>query len=151
MGVLTWSPLAFGFLSGKYRKGSTVDLSRGRPLLSRQRFDPSDPANAAKYDAVEQLADLATSLGCSLPELEIAFPGTHPAVTSVIIGPRTMRQLDQAINGASLTLDDATLDQIDQIVPPGTDLYRVNSAWAPQALTDPALRRRPGGARAAAD
>jgi aryl-alcohol dehydrogenase-like predicted oxidoreductase len=150
MGVLTWSPLAFGFLSGRFRKDSPVDLSSGRPLLNRERFDPSDPANAAKYDAVEQLAALATSLGCSLPELAIAFPVTHPAVTSVIIGPRTMQQLDQALGGASRTLDDATLDQIDQIVPPGTDLYRVN-AWTPQSLTDPAVRRRPGNARAAAD
>ena len=75
---------------------------------------------------------------------------THPAVTSVIIGPRTMQQLDRALGGASRTLDDATLDRIDQIVPPGTDLYRVN-AWTPQSLTDPARRRRPGSARAAAD
>ncbi len=150
MGVLTWSPLAFGFLSGKFRKDSPVDLSSGRPLLNRGRFDPSDPANAAKYDAVEQLTSLAAGLGCSLPELAIAFPVTHPAVTSVIIGPRTMQQLDQALGGASLTLDDAALDRIDQIVPPGTDLYRVN-AWTPQSLTDLAERRRPGGGRAAAD
>jgi aryl-alcohol dehydrogenase-like predicted oxidoreductase len=150
MGVLTWSPLGFGFLSGKFRKDGPVDLSSGRPLLNRGRFDPTDPANAAKYDAVEQLASLAASLGCSLPELAIAFPVTHPAVTSVIIGPRTMQQLDQALGGASRTLDDATLDRIDQIVPPGTDLYRVN-AWTPQSLTDPARRRRPSSARAAAD
>jgi aryl-alcohol dehydrogenase-like predicted oxidoreductase len=150
MGVLTWSPLAFGFLSGKYRKDSPVDLSSGRPLLNRGRFDPSDPANAAKYDAVEQLTSLAASVGRSLPELAIAFPLTHPAVTSVIIGPRTMQQLDQAFNGATLTLDDATLDRIDQIVPPGTDLYRVN-AWTPQSLTDQTRRRRPSSARAAGD
>ena len=150
MGVLTWSPLAFGFLSGKFRKNHLVNLSSGRPLLNRGRFDPSDSANAAKYDAVEQLISLAASLGCSLPELAIAFPATHPAVTSVIIGPRTTQQLEQALNGASLTLDDATLDQIDEIVPPGADLYQVN-AWSPQSLADPALRWRPGGARAAAD
>jgi aryl-alcohol dehydrogenase-like predicted oxidoreductase len=149
MGVLTWSPLAFGFLSGKYRKGGTVDLSSGRPLLNRERFDPSLPANAAKYDAVEQLASLAASLGCSLPELATAFPLTHPAVTSVIIGPRSTQQLEQALDGASRTLDDEALDQIDKIVPPGTDLYAVNTAWTPQALADPALRRRPATARAA--
>jgi len=151
MGVLTWSPLAFGFLSGKFRKADPVDLSRGRPLLSRERFDPANPANAAKYDAVEQLASLAARIGCSLPELAIAFPLAHPAVTSVIIGPRTMEQLDQALSGASLALDDATLDEIDKIVPPGTDLYAVNSAWIPRSLADPALRRRPAAARAAAD
>ena len=149
MGVLTWSPLAFGFLSGKYRKGGAVDLSSGRPLLNRERFDPSFPPNAAKYEAVEQLASLAASLGCSLPELATAFPLTHPAVTSVIIGPRSMQQLEQALDGASRTLDDEALDQIDEIVPPGIDLYAVNTAWTPQALTDPALRRRPATARAA--
>ena len=149
MGVLTWSPLAFGFLSGKYRRGNVVDLASGRPLLNAGRFDPADPANAAKYDAVEKIAGLADRLGCSLPELAIAFPLAHPAVTSVIIGPRTMEQLDQALTGASLVLDEGALDHIDQIVPPGTDLYDVT--WTPRSLSDPALRRRPASARAASD
>jgi aryl-alcohol dehydrogenase-like predicted oxidoreductase len=151
MGVLTWSPLAFGFLSGKYRKGSAVDLSSGRPLLNQTRFDPADPANAAKFDAVEQLAELAAGLGASLPELAIAFPLSHPAVTSVIIGPRSMQQLEQTLAGASLCLDDGTLEQIDKIVAPGTDLYLVDPAWTPQSLTDPERRRRPLTARAATD
>jgi aryl-alcohol dehydrogenase-like predicted oxidoreductase len=151
MGVLTWSPLAFGFLSGKYRKTSGVDLSSGRPLLNRGRFDPADPANAAKFDAVEQLAELATSLGTSLLELAIAFPLSHPAVTSVIIGPRSIEQLQRTVDGASLCLDDDTLDRIDTIVAPGTDLYQVDPAWTPHALTDLGRRRRPRAARAAAD
>jgi aryl-alcohol dehydrogenase-like predicted oxidoreductase len=149
MGVLTWSPLAWGFLSGKYRKGGSVDLDSGRPLLDRGRFDPADPANAAKYDAVERLAGLADKLGCSLPSLAFAFPLAHPAVTSVIIGPRTMEQLDRTLDGASLTLDDITLDEIDQIVPPGTDVFEFS--WTPRSLTDPAQRRRPPDARAAAE
>jgi aryl-alcohol dehydrogenase-like predicted oxidoreductase len=149
MGVLTWSPLAFGFLSGKYRKDAAVDLASGRPLIDAARFDPSVPANVAKYDAAERLAALADTIGCSLPELAIAFPLAHPAVTSVIIGPRTMEQLDQTLKGASLTLDDATLDQIDQIAPPGTDLYP--TSWKAAALTHPDLRRRPATARAASE
>jgi aryl-alcohol dehydrogenase-like predicted oxidoreductase len=151
MGVLTWSPLAFGFLSGKYRKSSTVDLSSGRPQLNPGRFDPADPANAAKYDAVEQLAELATSLGTSLPELAIAFPLSHTAVTSVIIGPRSIQQLQRTLDGAALCLDDDTLDRIDTIVPPGTDLYQVDPAWTPHSLTDAARRRRPRATRAAAE
>jgi aryl-alcohol dehydrogenase-like predicted oxidoreductase len=148
MGVLTWSPLAFGFLTGRYRKGQPIDLSVGRPAIAPERFDPARPENAAKLDAVEELAALADDIGCTLPELAIAFPVTHPGVTSVIIGPRTMEQLEGMIKGSALSLDDATLDRIDEIVPPGTDLYEVTGA--PPALTDPARRRRPLADRSAA-
>jgi aryl-alcohol dehydrogenase-like predicted oxidoreductase len=150
MGVLVWSPLASGFLSGRYRKGQPVDLSTGRPRLNPERFDPSVPQNAAKLEAGDQLAELARDIGCSLPQLAVAFTVAHPAVTSAIIGPRTMEQLDGLLKGASLVLDDATLDRIDQIVPPGTNLYHPDSAWRPAALSDAARRRRPLTNRAAA-
>src|SRR5450755_4458503 len=94
MGVLTWSPLASGFLTGRYRKGRPVDLSTGRPALTPERFDPSIPANAAKFDVVEELAELASDIGCTLPEVAVAFAVAQPAVTSVITGPCTMEQLD---------------------------------------------------------
>lgn len=149
MGVLTWSPLAFGFLTGRYRKGRPMDLSVGRAALAPARFDPTVPVNAAKLDVVEQLAELADSIGCSLPELAVAFTVAHPAVTSVITGPRTMEQLEALLKGATLTLDDATLDRIDEIVPPGTNVYHPDSAWQSPALADPALRRRPASDRAA--
>jgi aryl-alcohol dehydrogenase-like predicted oxidoreductase len=139
MGVLTWSPLAWGFLSGKYRNGRDVDLSAGRPAL-----------NPAKFEAAGQLAELAAETGCSLPQLAVAFPVVHPAITSVIIGPRTMQQLQDLLNGASLALDDKILDRVDQIVPPGTNLYNPDGAWSPPALADAALRRRPVAGRAAA-
>ena len=144
MGVLTWSPLASGFLSGKVRKDQPVDLSTGRAALTPFRFDPSIPGNAAKFDAVEQLIEVAEGIGCTLPELALAFVTTHPAVTSVISGPRTMEQLDGLLKSADLTLDDATLDRIDEIVPPGTDLYHPDGAWRPPSLTDPTQRRRRG-------
>ena len=149
MGVLTWSPLAAGFLSGNYRKDRPVDLTAGRPSRTPHRFDPSIPGNAAKFEAVEQLAELADRVGCTLPQLAVAFTAVHPAVTSVIIGPRTMPQLESLLKGESLTLDDATLDRIDEIVPPGTNLYQPDGAWAPPTLTDLALRRRPLAERAA--
>ncbi|MBG0831759.1 aldo/keto reductase [Planomonospora sp. ID67723] len=149
MGVLTWSPLASGFLSGRYRKGQPVDLSTGRPSINPDRFDPSIPENAVKLDVVEQLVELATGIGCTLPELAVAFPAAHPAVTSVIVGPRTMEQLDATLKGASLALDDATLDRIDEIVPPGTNLYRPDGAWRPPTLADAAHRRRLPSDRAA--
>jgi aryl-alcohol dehydrogenase-like predicted oxidoreductase len=150
MGVLVWSPLASGFLSGRYRKGQPVDLASGRPALNPERFDPSVPENAAKLEAVEQLAALARDVGCSLPQLAVAFAVAHPAVTSAIIGPRTMEHLDGLLEGASRTLDDAVLDRIDEIVPPGTNLYHPDSAWRPPALSDAARRRRPLADRAAA-
>lgn len=150
MGVLTWAPLASGFLTGRYRKGGTVDLSGGRPALTPHRFDPALPENARKLDVVEQLVELADGIGRTLPELAVAFPLAHPAVTSVIIGPRTMEQLTGLLAGAALTLDDAVLDRIDEIVPPGTDLYRADGAWSSPALA-PGARRRPLPERAAAD
>ncbi|GGL13145.1 aldo/keto reductase [Mangrovihabitans endophyticus] len=150
MGVLTWSPLAWGFLSGRYRRGAAVDFTTGRAKLAPERFDPRLPRNAAKYDAVEGFATLAEEIGCTLPELALAFPIAHPAVTSVIVGPRTLEQLDSALAGADLTLDDAILDRIDDIVAPGTDTFRADSAYTPAALTETALRRRPTHERAAA-
>jgi aryl-alcohol dehydrogenase-like predicted oxidoreductase len=150
MGVLTWSPLAAGFLSGRFRPGQPIDMSAGRPALQGHLFDPARPETAAKLAAVEQFAALADGVGCSLPELALAFTVAHPAVTSVIIGPRTMEHLDAALKGASLALDDATLDRIDEIVPPGTDVYQPVMDWRTPPLTDPALRRRPRGDRAAA-
>ncbi|MFE1229885.1 aldo/keto reductase [Streptomyces sp. NPDC058745] len=149
MGVLTWSPLASGFLTGRYRKGQPIDLTSGRAALTPHRFDPSLPVNAAKLDAVERLVALAEEIGCSLPELAVAFAAAHPAVTSVIIGPRTMEQLEGLLKGAPLVLDDDVLDRIDEIVPPGTDLYRPDGVWRPAAVTDASLRRRPVGERAA--
>ena len=142
MGVLTWSPLASGFLSGKVRKDQPVDLTTGRAALTPFRFDPSIPSNAAKFDALEQLLEVAEGIGCTLPELALAFVVSHPAVTSVITGPRTMDHLDALLKGAALTLDDETLDRIDEIVPPGTDLYPPDGAWRPVSLTDPTQRRR---------
>jgi aryl-alcohol dehydrogenase-like predicted oxidoreductase len=150
MGVLTWSPLAFGFLTGRYRKGQAADLSSGRPTLAPERFDPSIPVNAAKLEAVEQFVSLAESIGCTLPELALAFPLAHPAVTSVIIGPRTMEQLEASVKGAALTLDDAALDWIDEIVPPGTNVYNPNTIWTPRSLTETPRRRRTLADRAAA-
>ncbi|HEX6351641.1 aldo/keto reductase [Actinophytocola sp.] len=149
MGVLTWSPLASGFLSGRVRKGQ-VDMTTGRAALMPQRFDPALPVNQRKLEVVEQLVEVADGLGCTLPDLAVAFAAAHPAVTSVIIGPRTMDHLTATLKGAALVLDDATLDRIDEIVPPGTDLYRADGAWSPPWLTNTNLRRRPQDDRPAA-
>ncbi|WP_428965141.1 aldo/keto reductase [Micromonospora fluostatini] len=150
MGVLVWSPLASGFLTGRYRRDQPVDLSSGRAALTPARFDPALPGVAAKLDAVERLVEVAEEAGCSLPELALAFTTAHPAVTSTIIGPRTREQLDGLLKGASISLDDATLDRIDEIVPPGTNLYAPDGAWQLPALAHADRRRRPVRDRAAA-
>lgn len=149
MGVLTWSPLASGFLSGAQRKGRPVDLTTGRAKLTPGRFDPELPINANKLELVERLVEVADDAGCTLPQLAVAFTQAHPAVTSTIIGPRTMAQLESLLDGAEVTLDDATLDRIDAIVPPGTNAYHPDGAWTPVTLSDPARRRRPLAERSA--
>jgi aryl-alcohol dehydrogenase-like predicted oxidoreductase len=148
-GVLVWSPLAWGFLSGKYRKAQAVDLDSGRAALRPSRFDPADPANAAQYDAVERFVGIAESIDRTLPELAVAFTVAHPGVTSAIIGPRTMEHFESAIGGASLALDDETLDRIDEVVAPGQNVYDPNTALPLPVLTDPKRRRRPVAERAA--
>jgi aryl-alcohol dehydrogenase-like predicted oxidoreductase len=142
MGVIPWSPLAGGWLSGRYRKDADqqAPFSAARRRLA-QRFDLSLPANQRKLDAAEALAQLADEAGLSLIELAIAFVLNHPAVTAAIIGPRTMEQLESQLPAANVILDPALLDRIDEIVPPGTNLTPAAGGWANPALR-PAARRR---------
>jgi len=141
MGVLTWSPLAFGFLTGRYRRG--VDAPKdGRAKLKPAWFDPTEPVTARKLDVVEQFVDLAGDVGCTLPALATAFPLAHRAVTSVIIGPRTPEQLAASLTTMDLRLDDDVLDRIDDIVNPGTNVYDPHEATAELPwLADASLRR----------
>jgi aryl-alcohol dehydrogenase-like predicted oxidoreductase len=142
MGVIPWSPLAGGWLSGRFRKGGDLPVSRRAERIP-QRYDMSLPGNQAKLDAAERLAVLAEQAGLTLIQLALAFVTTHPAVTSAIIGPRTMEHLDSQLAAADVTLAPEILDAIDEIVPPGTNLNRPDQGWEPPALTDPGLRRRP--------
>jgi aryl-alcohol dehydrogenase (NADP+) len=149
MGVIVWSPLAGGWLTGRFRKDTDVDMTRGRAQRLPLRFDPALPANQAKLAAVEELIKIAADAGSSLIHLALAFVTTHSAVTSAIIGPRTMDQLTDLLAGATVTLDDDILDRIDQIVPPGVTLNPADAGWQPPVLADPAARRRPLSSRAA--
>ncbi|WP_410660844.1 aldo/keto reductase [Amycolatopsis sp. lyj-112] len=142
MGVLTWSPLASGWLSGRYGKPSDVDLTEGRKALQRHKFDPALPANAAKFEAVAELKKLAAEIGRPMTHLATAFVRAHPGVTSAIIGPRTFEQLEDLLAGADLVLSGDVLDRIDRIVPPGTDINRADADHTPPALSDKTLRRR---------
>jgi aryl-alcohol dehydrogenase-like predicted oxidoreductase len=141
MGVIPWSPLAGGWLSGRYRKGADIPVSTRAQRLP-QRFDLSLPGNQAKLEAAEKLAELAEASGLTLIQLAIGFVLSHPAVTAAIIGPRTMEQLESQLAAADVVLSDDVLDRIDEIVPPGTNLNPSDRGYEPPALTDPKLRRR---------
>jgi aryl-alcohol dehydrogenase-like predicted oxidoreductase len=144
MGVVPWSPLAGGWLTGRYRKDADVPtpMSSARQRLAN-RYDLSLPANQRKLDAADQLAQLADEAGMPLIQLAIAFAANHPAVTAPIIGPRTMEHLDSQLPAADLVLDQALLDRIDEIVTPGTNLNPADGGWVNPAL-EAAARRRHG-------
>jgi aryl-alcohol dehydrogenase-like predicted oxidoreductase len=139
MGILTYSPLAGGWLSGSWSAGSSPTSPARQRLAAR--YDMSPPANQRKLEAVDQLQQLADHADVSMIELAIAFVTNHPAVTSAIIGPRTMEQLDSQLPAADVVLDAATLDRIDAIVQPGVNLNPADTSYGEQVL-QPALRRR---------
>jgi len=140
MGVIPWSPLAGGWLSGKWRKGAETPKSSRAERLP-QRFDLAIPGNQAKLEATEQLAQLADEAGMTLIELAIAFVINHPVITAAIIGPRTMEQLESQLTAADVTLSADVLDKIDEIVPPGTNVNQADTGWMNPALEPAALRR----------
>jgi aryl-alcohol dehydrogenase-like predicted oxidoreductase len=142
MGVIPWSPLAGGWLSGLYRTDAELPTSHRAGRIP-QRYDMSLQGNQQKLDVVEQLAQLAEEAGISLIHLAIAFVLRHPAVTAAIIGPRTMEHLESQLGAADVVLDDKILDRIDEIVPPGTNLNAADAGWTPPSLTSPWRRRRP--------
>ncbi len=142
MGVIPWSPLAGGWLSGRYRKGRDIEPSH-RAARIPQRFDLALPENQAKLDAADGLAVVAEDAGLGLIQLALGFVLAHPAVTSAIIGPRTMEQLSGQLDAGDIVLDSDLLDRIDTIVPPGTTLNPADKGWTPPALERSWERRRP--------
>ena len=140
MGVIPWSPLAGGWLSGRWRKGvDTPSSTRARMLPNR--YDLSLPANQRKLEAADALAELAEEAGISLIHLALAFVINHPAVTAAIIGPRTMEQLESQLGATKVVLEEALLDRVDEIVMPGTNVNPADTGWENPAL-EPAGRRR---------
>ncbi len=146
MGVVTWSPLAGGWLSGRFGVGKENTSERDKRMPRRPgaggRFDLTTPANQRKLEIVTQLAALAAEAGLTLVELALAFVLEHPAVSAAIVGPRTRDQLEAQLAAPEIRLDPAVLDRIDEIVPPGVDVNPEDVAWQPPALRDAALRRR---------
>jgi aryl-alcohol dehydrogenase-like predicted oxidoreductase len=145
MGVMAWSPLAKGMLTGKYRKGEPT------PDSLRSRYFPKAMSDEGSLSAVEELIALAQGAGISLIHMALAFVVAHPALTAAIIGPRTMEQLDALLDGTEVMLGDEILDRIDEIVPPGVDVAPLeNAAYLPPPILQASLRRRPLAERRAA-
>ncbi len=142
MGVLVWSPLAGGMLTGRFRRGQQDDLARTGMFRHN--------ADERRIDAVEQVVALAEETGIRMTHLAMAFAIAHPGVTSALIGPRTSEQLDDLLAGVDVALSDEVLDRIDAIVAPGTDTVRLDQQYEPPALHDASLRRRPPAQRSAA-
>ncbi|HXT87781.1 MAG TPA: aldo/keto reductase [Trebonia sp.] len=142
MGIVVWSPLAMGMLTGRVRKGQQTDLRR--TALFRHMSDER------RLDAVEQVIPVAEKAGLPMTHLAMAFAIAHPGVTSALIGPRTMEQLDDLLASVDVTLTDEILDQLDEIVPPGTDVGTLDMAYRPQAIQRLDLRRRPASERSVA-
>ena len=140
MGVMSYSPLTGGWLSGRWRK-DTGQQSSSRAGRLPERFDLSQPANQRKLDAVEELARLADEAGITLIQLAIAFVLCHPAITAALIGPRTMEQLEGQLAAVDVELDEALLDRIDAIVAPGITINPEDNSWHNPAL-EPQARRR---------
>ena len=140
MGVIPWSPLGGGWLSGRWRKGAE-DLTSRRSAMIPRRYDLSIPANQAKLEAADALGRLADEAGMSLIHMALAFVIGHPAVTAAIIGPRTMEQLESQLGAAEVQLDSALLDRIDEIVAPGTTINPADAGWTNPALAAAARRR----------
>jgi aryl-alcohol dehydrogenase-like predicted oxidoreductase len=140
MGVIPWSPLAGGWLSGRWRKGADTPQST-RAERMPARYDLDNPANQRKLEAADALGRLADEAGMTLIQMAIAFVINHPAVTAAIIGPRTMEQLESQLGAEDVVLDDALLDRIDEIVAPGSNLNVADAGWQNPALRPEARRR----------
>ena len=140
MGVIPWSPLAGGWLSGKFGAGKENVSRRAERLPAR--YDMSLAANQRKLEIVTTLSTLGDGAGLTIIELALAFVLEHPAISAAIIGPRTMEQLESQLSAPEIQLEPAVLDRIDDIVPPGTNVNPEDAGWAPSILTNACKRRR---------
>ena len=138
MGVLTWSPLSGGWLTGKYKRDDPA------PTGSRAETNPDhfDGSNEAKFTAVEALTDIATEAGLSLTHMALAWNGRHPAISSTLLGPRTEEQLNDLLGAAEVQLSSDVLDAIDQVVPAGHTINPADTSWVSPGLSVHARRRR---------
>jgi aryl-alcohol dehydrogenase-like predicted oxidoreductase len=140
MGVIPWSPLAGGWLSGRFGEGQDNTSHRAARVPGRYSLDI--PANQRKLELVIELSKVADEAGLTMIELALAFVLEHPAVSAAIIGPRTMEQLEPQLAAPDIRLEAAVLDRIDEIVAPGTNVNPEDAGWKPSVLENARGRRR---------
>jgi aryl-alcohol dehydrogenase-like predicted oxidoreductase len=128
IGVIVYGPLNGGWLADKYHRDAPPPPGSraAREFYSRTWWDRSRPEVDRKFDIVAALRSIADEAGLTLPQLALGFVMAHPAVTSVLIGPRTPEQLDQLLIGADIALSADTLAAIDHVVAPGSDVDPTN-------------------------
>ncbi|MFD1774061.1 aldo/keto reductase [Paenibacillus rhizophilus] len=145
MGVLVWSPLSGGLLTGKYSKGQTASsdsrAARFQGSILGNIVDPTREENRVKFEIINRLQELASEAGITLAHMAAAFTQAHPSITSTIVGPRTMEQLQGSLAGVDVRLSSDLLDAIDTIVAPGKTLDDLERGWIPNWM-DTASRRR---------
>lgn len=141
MGAIVWSPLNGGWLTGKYRADAEVDQDSRFARIKMASWRMDSPGAQRKLEILDDLDELARSAGLDLITLSLAFTLAHPAVSATIIGPRTSDQLETQLAAADTVLDDAVLDRIDELVPPGTTISRTDLAFEPRAIRRVAHRR----------
>lgn len=138
IGTLVWSPLNGGWLTGKYQ--------RGKPVPGDSRAASGNPFVRAdderKLERVEALSGLADAAGLSLSQMSLAWVLEHPAVTSVLLGPRTPEQLEQLLTADGVVLSPDLLDAIDEVVAPGENVDPRNAGWVPPSLQADQRRTR---------
>jgi aryl-alcohol dehydrogenase-like predicted oxidoreductase len=149
MGAIVWSPLNGSWLTGRYLNDEDVRASSSRAKRSPYRFDLTQPGNQQKYQLLAELSRIAADAGTTVTRLGLAFTLAHPAVTAAIIGPRTFEQVQDLIEGATVELDDAVLDRLDELVPPGSVVNPEDARIVSEGLVEGAARRRPAGQRSA--
>ena len=147
IGVIVYSPLAGGWLTGKYRRDDEAPadsrMARSRSTAGRfgTRFDPGRPETQRRFELVDALRPIAEKAGAHLAHMATAFTLAHPAVTASIVGPRTMDHLEDLLSGADVRLDEDTLDAIDDVVAPGTLIDEADRGWDPPWMAAAARRR----------
>lgn len=149
MGAIVWSPLNGSWLTGRYRSDEDVRTLSARAVRSPYRFDLSQPGNQAKYALLSELDVVAKDAEVSITHLALSFVTTHPAVTAAIVGPRTPAQMEDLLAGAAVELEDAILDRLDELVPPGGVVNPEDARLPSAGLAQGARRRRPVGERSA--
>jgi aryl-alcohol dehydrogenase (NADP+) len=143
MGALVWSPLNGGWLTGKYRGDAPAPEDSRFARVARGVWKLDSPGAQRKLELLPALEQVAHDSGMDLITMSLAFTLAHPAVTSTIIGPRTMEQLESQLAAGDVRLDNAALDRIDAIVAPGETVSRSDISYEPQALRKVAQRRLP--------